>query len=858
MKSLSLLLVASALSCVLTNAQVTIPVQCNNPLDPTSDDYGSTVTGYGKWLSSRYPVTTLPSSADILPYDGTIYMPTSSDICEGMAFHWSIVNDRKKIRVAVGVKASAGGGIGLDQGWAAVGFSETGGMKGADIVYFEAATKQLVDAFVADGYFTPRRDSVSQDWTLLHSEITEDGYVIFEAERDLITSRAPGHEDHDLVDDSNIYVADHKIIGAWGGGSFMSFHGNNVVLRSVQLFPGPDGKGGGDEYAIFKAEMAARAEGFADLTLSNYDIPREETTYHEACFTVNKLVDLGLYKNSQADTYAIGFEFLIDPAAVKYLHHMVVYGHFSQWNTSPDRCRDSARTTIALWAPGDDTMHFPDGAGLRIGNVLNSFNAITIQYHYDNASRDTNQVDYGSGVRIYFSGKDSIENEIGMFTLGDANLDLLGESIGNGKTKHEITCPSSCTKNTFDVDEVTVVAEMHHMHAKGKRLVNELFSEDGSAIRNTAAVDYWDFDQSGGLQVRQQPYKLRKGDFYKTTCFYQSYDGTRFGLGSSDEMCMVFVYYYPKDISMFTCSPGDFNSSCSSSHKKTTLGWTNNYGRPVTVAMSPTGAPTKLTESPTMAPIAFPTTEPSALPTEKPTVGPSASPSLSLTASPTMTPSVSPTSNPSASPSLSVTTSPTLTPNAKPTALPSSKPSTSPTMSLTGSPTMGPSISPTMGPTISLSMIPTVEPEPTASPSDVPFGNTHSPTSRPLCVDSPLMFIAQGKSQCCKWVAENPEERCNEMWARGAEAALNIKSHCPMTCGGCDEFGCSDTIGTFILDDGDDDENDLISKDCCWLDSLSEELKKAMCSEHRIQRTCQETCGFCLGDNGLWDEEEME
>jgi len=119
------------------------------------------------------------------------------------------------------------------------------------------------------------------------------------------------------------------------------------------------------------------------------------------------------------------------------------------------------------------------------------------------------------------------------------------------------------------------------------------------------------------------------------------------------------------------------------------------------------------------------------------------------------------------------------------------------------------------------------------------------------------MFIAQGESQCCEWVSENPEERCNEMWARGAEAGLNIKSHCPATCGGCEEFGCSDTIGTFILEEEGND-HDHVTKDCCWLDSLSDEMKKAVCSEHHIQRTCQETCGFCSDDNGMRDEEEME
>lgn len=90
------------------------------------------------------------------------------------------------------------------------------------------------------------------------------------------------------------------------------------------------------------------------------------------------------------------------------------------------------------------------------------------------------------------------------------------------------------------------------------------------------------------------------------------------------------------------------------------------------------------------------------------------------------------------------------------------------------------------------------------------------------------------------------------MWARGARADINIKSHCPVSCGACEEFSCSDTIGSFILDNEE-------SKECCWLDSLGDDVKRMTCSEGRIQKTCRKSCGFCPDtQSSMWEEEEVE
>jgi hypothetical protein len=536
--------------------------QCNtNPLDPTSSTSG---TGYHQWLSS------LATGQ----YTNNLYIPTTSNVCDGLAFHWKIDKDSSKISIAVAAKAD---------GWAAIGFSESGGMKGADIVYYVPSTGELVDSHVGDGYVRPTTDEI-QDWKLNSGQVTDDGFIIFEAERALFTNY--GHEDHEIEDDSSVHVLDHRIIGAWGDSPYISYHFKNVVRSSVQLFSSDDLEAG-QGLSIFQQEMDERADGFAILKLDNYNIPQVETTYHDECFTVDDLVDLGLYTDASSSTHIIGMEFLIDPATVKYAHHIVLKGHVD----SPTSCSNLTQSAIAVWTPGDDFLHFPEGLGLEIGgDAPGSFNSMTLSYHFDNVDGDANKVDNESGIKIYYSNK-PVDQEIGLVSMGDGKTDLRGQKIGVGKTKHEFTCPSTCTSSNFDVDEVTVISEAHHMHATGKRSVTELFR--GDKIVNTASVDYWDFDQNGAAVVRQKPYKLKKGDNYHTTCYFESYkNDTKFGEASSEEMCMALIYYYPKQSSFINCGPHTNQTSCNASYSSSTLASDSFFDRAMTDTTSTSGAPT--------------------------------------------------------------------------------------------------------------------------------------------------------------------------------------------------------------------------------------------------------------------------
>ena len=117
------------------------------------------------------------------------------------------------------------------------------------------------------------------------------------------------------------------------------------------------------------------------------------------------------------------------------------------------------------------------------------------------------------------------------------------------------------------------------MHANGKQTVNTLYSEDGNEV-HSATGEFFDFDQSGILAVRQNPYSMKRGDYYKTTCYYESYDNTKIGRSSKDEMCMTFLYYYPKQENFLTCSPNQvFPPFCEATYEKTMLDASSKFDR---------------------------------------------------------------------------------------------------------------------------------------------------------------------------------------------------------------------------------------------------------------------------------------
>ena len=104
---------------------------------------------------------------------------------------------------------------------------------------------------------------------------------------------------------------------------------------------------------------------------------------------------------------------------------------------------------------------------------------------------------------------------------------------------------------------------------------------NGVEIRK-GVVNYFDFDQSGAYRVQQSAFKIQPGDSFKTECYYNSNDDTRFGPGSFDEMCIVYMLYYPIITGFIPSICGYdlfFNPFCSAAHDSNLLENDDDIGR---------------------------------------------------------------------------------------------------------------------------------------------------------------------------------------------------------------------------------------------------------------------------------------
>jgi hypothetical protein len=129
--------------------------------------------------------------------------------------------------------------------------------------------------------------------------------------------------------------------------------------------------------------------------------------------------------------------------------------------------------------------------------------------------------------------------------VGDPFVFLEGAQVGDGLSEHVFECPGSCSQLALD-EPVTILRESLHMHASGASMYNHLY-RDGN-LMHTSSAQFFDFEQQGSQQALQQPYEVLPGDSFKVECWYRNGNAQNrtFGLGSSNEMCISFLFYYPR------------------------------------------------------------------------------------------------------------------------------------------------------------------------------------------------------------------------------------------------------------------------------------------------------------------------
>ena len=485
-------------------------------------------------------------------YFGSVWMTsTSGDPTEGAAIHWNV--DEEYVYLAAAVRAT---------GWVGFGIAEAGGMLGSDMALFTAKEPtEIVDAYTLEDR-RPIIDTCQQDWEYIASNIVDEEennekFLMLEFRRLLNTG---DKQDKPIINDSFSLVPPHRIIAAWGDTDEVAFHGKNRARGAIRFFSQ------GDEQQEFKTAMGKHADGTFELRASEYPIKPVDTEYVSICIGRDELIAQGV-PNTTDLMNVIGFEPFITEGSEPFVHHFIVTGSpFPNCPSSSFNATDNEEgfgIEIAYaWGPGEHAIAFPEDLGGPLFGTT-GFNSYYLEIHYDNRQEIEGVID-SSGVRFYYTETPRL-HQVGVLQLGDPFVALEGVGVGDQLNLHEFYCPGACSNKTLINDSVTVVREVLHMHRHGVRIVNEQI-RNNETIR-AGMVDVWEFDQNGAASAMQQPFTIQPGDSFRTSCYYRdeygadNSTGSMFGLSSQDEMCIAFLYYYPRK-SMPLFGIDDFSWLC--------------------------------------------------------------------------------------------------------------------------------------------------------------------------------------------------------------------------------------------------------------------------------------------------------
>jgi len=371
-------------------------------------------------------------------------------------------------------------------------------------------------------------------------------------------------QDRPLTDDSTLLVPPTRVIAAWGDTAQPSFHGPEHTARGAVRFFADNV----DPAQSFAHAMQEQAGGqYFDVRVANFTVPNRQTHYEHHCVSRAQLLQRGVPLDQEL--HAIGFQAVV---TTKYVHHFILYSWDPQLNSDCTAEMPGAEVLYG-WTPGHSTLELPHQVGVPLGGTnAGSIDSFLIQIHYDNPHRDAGVLD-DSGVRIYYTAEKR-KHDMGTMAIGDPFIGLHGQPVNRnaagGVSQHVFECPSSCTATV--AQPVTVFQEHLHMHKSGASASNAQI-RNGVELRK-GTVQYWDFDQQGSLQIIQEPFQMLPGDSFRTTCNYVSPPRRGknkkhvFGISTDQEMCSVYLLYYPRQPTLSFCGIGQ-GSVCEGQHHVT-------------------------------------------------------------------------------------------------------------------------------------------------------------------------------------------------------------------------------------------------------------------------------------------------
>ncbi|XP_019953089.2 DBH-like monooxygenase protein 2 homolog [Paralichthys olivaceus] len=403
-------------------------------------------------------------------------------------------------------------------GWVGLGFSPSGIMKGADMV--------IGGVGPSGNYFTDRHATgksmplvdTHQSYTLLFLNESE-GRTIMKFQRALQT-----------CDDQDFHITDQpiKLIYAYGTTDEVSYHNKRRGTKEVNLLN-------------YMPRSSLPISSYISATVENVTVPAIHTYYH--C-KVMKFPNL----RTKHHIYLIVPE-IEHPDIV---HHMLLYRcPSSVTETYDNQCfvgdkGDICFGVVAAWGVGGGVYELPENVGIPVGGG-DSDTLYRLEIHYNNVHLEAGRTD-NSGLRLYYTAQ-LREHDVGILMTGVLPFDHIQYRIPpNVQQFHTYgVCNTTLFSQSMDsVPDLQVFGVLLHTHLAGRQ-VRAVHYRNGKQINSLA------FDENYSFEVQQivnmgKIKTIKPNDEIAVECIYNTLNRTKvtkMGLGTTDEMCLAFLFYYP-------------------------------------------------------------------------------------------------------------------------------------------------------------------------------------------------------------------------------------------------------------------------------------------------------------------------
>ncbi|XP_036994508.2 putative DBH-like monooxygenase protein 2 [Artibeus jamaicensis] len=440
------------------------------------------------------------------------------DSSNAVFLRWDFDLEAEIITFELQVQTAGWVGLGITDRYTTVGSDlVVGGVLPEGNVYFSDQHLVDEDTLEKDG---------SQDAELLG--LTED--AVYTTMRFSRPFRSCDPHDQDITSDTM------KVLAAYGLDDTPKLDRERTFIKSIFLLQ------------IFHPDDLDVPENtiIHDLELTDFLIPEDDTTY--AC----TFLPLPIVSQKH---HIYKFEPKLMEHNQTMVHHILLYacGNASALPTGISDCYGAdpafslCSQVVVGWAVGGTSYQFPDDVGISIGTPLDP-QWVRLEIHYSNFHNLPGVYD-SSGIRMYYSAQ-LRKHDMGVLQLGFLTFPIHFIPPGTESFLSYGLCKTEKFEemNGGPVPDIQVFGYLLHTHLAGRALQAVQY-RNGTQLRTICKDTSYDFNLQ---ETRDLPHRveIKPGDELLVECRYQTLDRDSLTFGGAstiNEMCLIFLFYYPRN-----------------------------------------------------------------------------------------------------------------------------------------------------------------------------------------------------------------------------------------------------------------------------------------------------------------------